>query len=194
MAGCCIYSTLALYVIFPTSGHGSGQTKPKPGHLAWLGDFGSQSHWLPGQAKPEHHWVQWRMPHCQNHHFKTIYSGNGNLVLGPLQKIGALSHTSQKIKSKFPRWLVELWMCLSQHLQQHYSAWHLSDEFELWPMHFLDCVLDWMSQSLVKHSHQSETSSWASAETKHIHTWWLLQSISKDWDQLSTIEVCLWGI
>ena len=39
MAGCCIYSTLALYVIFPTSGHGSGQAKPKPGPSqgTWLG-------------------------------------------------------------------------------------------------------------------------------------------------------------
>jgi hypothetical protein len=34
-----VVSTLALYVIFPTSGHGSGQAKPKPGQSqgTWLG-------------------------------------------------------------------------------------------------------------------------------------------------------------
>jgi len=34
------------------------------------------------------------MQHCQNRHFKTIYSGSGNLGFGPLRKIGALSSTS----------------------------------------------------------------------------------------------------
>ena len=47
--------------------------------------------------------MRWRMQHCQNHHFETICSGNGNLAR-------ALLHTSWKLKYKFPRWLVKLWI------------------------------------------------------------------------------------
>ena len=76
------------------------------------------------------------MQHCQNHHFKTIYSSSGNLGFGPLRKIGALSSTSWKLKYKFPRWLVKLWMCLSQHQQQRYLVWHLPHKSKLRPTHF----------------------------------------------------------
>ena len=79
-------------------------------------------------------WMQmmwWRIQHCQNHYFKAICPGNENLMLGPLEKIGAPLNTSWKLKYKLPRRLVKLWMCLSQNRQQRYSAWHLPEKSNL---------------------------------------------------------------
>ena len=73
----------------------------------------------------------WRIQHCQNRHFETICSGNGSISPGPLEKIRAPLYTSWKLKYKFPRGLVELWMYLSLHQQQRYETWHLPDEFKL---------------------------------------------------------------
>ena len=75
--------------------------------------------------------MQWMMQDCQNHHFKMICSGNGNLSFRLLEKIGALSHISWKLNYKFLKQFVKLWMSLSQHRQQHYLAWHYQNKFKL---------------------------------------------------------------